>query len=133
MSLDNVCVFKHNICMKEHIYQILASRRRQLGLSQQELASRAGLRREKINRVESKGEDVGVSELCRLLDAVGLELCVSPKGEAESSSLPSASPRARRESPSSRFAVKQVPQEFHKASFIDGSKAKILNWGKVPR
>ena len=119
--------------MKEHIYQILASRRRQLGISQQELAARAGLRREKINRIESKGEDVGVSELCRLLDAVGLELSVSLKGEAVSSALPSVAAYPRRDSPSPHLAVKQVPREFHKASFIDGSKAKILNWGKVPK
>ena len=132
-SLDTICLFKHTMCVKEHIYKILASRRRQLGMSQQELAARPGLRREKVNRVESKGEDLGVSELCRLLDAVGLELSVSPKGEVESSSLPSAAPRAQRKSPSSHFAVKQAPRAFQQASFIDGSKAKILNWGKVPR
>ena len=132
-SLDTMCLHKHNVCVKEHIHKILASRRRQLGMSQQELAARPGLRREKVNRVESKGEDLGVSELCRLLDAVGLELSVSPKGEVESSSLPSAAPRAQRKSPSSHFAVKQAPRAFQQASFIDGSKAKILNWGKVPR
>ena len=89
--------------------------------------------REKINRIESKGEDVSASELCRLLDAVGLELSVFLKGEAVSSAPPSGAAYPRRSSSPAHLAVKQVPREFHKASFIDGSKAKILNWGKVPR
>ena len=88
------------------------------GLSQHELAVRAGLRREKVNRMESKGEDIGIEDLCRLLDAMGLQLIVSQKGEAKSPAgdLPSL-----------------MPQAFHEAAFIDGSKAKILSWGKVPK
>lgn len=112
--------------MKQHIYPILASQRRRLGISQQELAARAGLRREKVNRVESKGEDIGVEELCRLLDAVGLQLAVCEKGQAPSSSMLPAASR-------SQFVQRLAPQDFHKAAFIDGSKAKILSWGKVPR
>ena len=131
--LDNICFIKHNVCMKQHIYSLLARRRRMLGISQQELAARAGLRREKVNRFESKGEDIWVDELCRLLDAVGLELSVSLKGEADSSSLLAIAPSAQLDSPSSHLERHLVPEEFHKASFIDGSKAKILNWGKVPR
>ncbi len=92
-------------------------------MSQQELAARAGLRREKINRIECKGEDVGVEDLCRLLDAVGLELHVRAKGDAVSPSPPADAPGARR----------LAPQAFHEASFIDGSKARIVDWGKVPR
>jgi len=104
--------------MKQHIYPVLASQRRRLGLSQQELAARAGLRREKVNRIESKAEDVSLEELSRLLDAVGLEFVVREKGEA--ASLPQS--------------VRHLaPREFDKASFIDGSRAKILSWGKVPR
>ena len=86
-------------------------------MSQQELAIRAGLRREKLNRLESKGENIGFDELCRLLDAAGLELNVREKEQA----APSAN------------SVRLVPQDFHQASFIDGSKAKILDWGKIPR
>ena len=113
--------------MKQHTYPLLASQRRRLGISQQELAARAGLRREKVNRVESKGEDISFEEMSRLLDAVGLELVVREKGEAlsPSSALSAAS--------LSHAARQLVPQEFDKASFIDGSKAKILSWGKVPR
>jgi transcriptional regulator with XRE-family HTH domain len=105
------------MCVKQHIYPVLAAQRRRLGLSQQELAARAGLRREKVNRVESKGEDISLEEMSRLLDAVGLALVVQEKSAAP---LPHA-------------ARPLAPREFDKASFIDGSKAKILNWGKVPR
>ena len=113
--------------MKQHIYPMLASQRRRLGLSQQELAARAGLRREKVNRIESKAEDVSLEELCRLLDAVGLELVVREKGEA----LPSSPASSAASLP--RSARHLAPREFDKASFIDGAKAKILSWGKVPR
>lgn len=113
------------MCVKSHdIYPLLASRRRMLGMSQQELAARAGLRREKVNRLESKGEAIGLDELCRLLDAVGLELSVSDKGTAK--------PSVRGSVPSQR-SHSLVPGDFEKASFIDGAKAKIIDWGKVPR
>ncbi len=118
------------MCMRQHIYPVLAAYRRKLGMSQQELAALAGLRREKVNRIESKAEDVGFEELCRLLDAVGLELHVSEKGQANA--LQSVvSPDAKAQP--SRFERHLVPQDFRKAAFIDGSKAKILNWGKVPK
>jgi hypothetical protein len=59
-----------------------------------------------------------LEELSRLLDAVGLELIVREKGEAASLAQ----------------SVRHLaPREFDNASFIDGSKAKILSWGKVPR
>jgi transcriptional regulator with XRE-family HTH domain len=93
-------------------------------MSQQELAARAGLRREKLNRIESRDQNIGLDELCRLLDALGLELYVRERR---------GSPLERDGYRSADSARKLVPQEFHKASFIDGSKAKILSWGKVPR
>ena len=116
---DFVCLIKHYMCVKQHIFSVLASQRRRLGLSQQELAARAGLRREKVNRIESKAEDVSVEELSRLLDAVGLALVVQEK---------SAAPFAH----AAHAARQLVPREFDKAAFIDGAKVKILDWGKVP-
>jgi len=113
--------------MKQHIYPVLAAHRRRLGLSQKKLASLAGLRREKVNRIESKGENIGVEELSRLLDAVGLELYVSEKGQ------PSAFQQSVFPSVVKDQSSRSVPQDFRKAAFIDGSKAKILSWGKVPR
>jgi transcriptional regulator with XRE-family HTH domain len=114
--------------MKEHIYQVIVSQRRKLGISQQELAIRAGLRREKLNRLESKGENIGFDELCRLLDAAGLEFDVREKDRSARPSFSSADQSASADS-----ARRLVPQDFHKASFIDGSKAQILDWGKLPR
>ena len=110
--------------MKQHIYPILASERRRLGMSQQELAARAGLRREKVNRLESKGEDVGLEELARLLDAVGMELAVCRKGQAPHLDLSSSLSEAKRD---------LVPQSFEKAAFVDGSKVRIISWGKLPK
>jgi transcriptional regulator with XRE-family HTH domain len=110
--------------MKQHIYSLLASERRRLHLSQQELAARAGLRREKVNRVESKQEDISLDEISRLLDAVGLVLVVQRKDDAMPPNLPAA--------PVPQEARRRVPREFDKAAFIDGSKARILSWGKVP-
>lgn len=99
------------------IYPLLASRRRMLGMSQQELAARAGLRREKVNRIESKCEDIGFEVLCRLLDAVGLEISVSDKAA----------------SPAKKAVRESQAEDFEKAAFVDGAKAKVLDWGKVPR
>jgi len=118
------------MCVKQHIYPVLASRRRKLGMSQQELAARAGLRREKLNRIESKGENIGLDELCRVLDAVGLELHVREKKPLASRPAGQISRGCQSPSPSAR---RLKPKDFRKASFIDGSKAKILSWGKVPR
>lgn len=92
-------------------------------MSQQELALRAGLRREKINRLESRGEDIALEELCRLLDALGLELRVGEKREPAAAARQLNSPAAR----------SLVPRSFREASFLDGSKAKIVRWGKLPR
>lgn len=119
--------------MKKHIYASLVSQRRLLGISQQELAARAGLRREKVNRLESKGEDIGIDVLCRLCDAVGLELHVSIKGAADSPAVRPVAASARPDSRSPYPEHDLAPEEFNKAAFIDGAKAKILNWGKVPR
>ena len=94
-------------------------------MSQQELAARAGLRREKLNRIESREQNIGFDELCRLFDVLGLELYVREKGRG--------SEQGEYQSPSARSVHQLAPQEFHKASFIDGSKAKIVSWGKIPR
>ena len=126
--LDFICDHKHNMCVKEHIYQVLASHRRKLGISQHELALRAGLRREKLNRLESKGENIGFDELCRLLDAAGLELDIREKDSPEPQPF-----SGEHQAASADSARRLAPQDFHKVSFIDGSKAKILDWGKLPR
>lgn len=112
------------MCVKQHIYSVLAAQRRARRISQQELAALAGLRREKVNRIESKGEDVGIDALCRLLDVLGLELSVSPRGQAGSSSF--SAPARPLEHP-------LEPQEFRKAAVFEGAKAKVLKWGRLSR
>jgi transcriptional regulator with XRE-family HTH domain len=104
-----------------------------LGMSQQELAARAGSRREKVNRLESRGEDIGLDELSRLLDALGLELSVAAKVNAGNEASPPVAPLLQINPSSAKSARRPAPRKFKNASFIDGSKAKILNWGKVPR
>jgi transcriptional regulator with XRE-family HTH domain len=113
--------------VKKHIYPILAAHRRKLGISQRELALLAGLRREKLNRIENKAEDVGIEELSRLLEALGLELYVREKSAAEAGD---ASPPSRQVASSSERRL--PPQDFRKAALIDGAKAKIVSWGRVP-
>lgn len=110
--------------MRPDIYPVLAAQRRKLGLSQAALAARAGLRREKLNRVESKGEDISFEELVRLLDAVGLQLAVCDKHSGQAQANASIRPGGGRQLPA---------KDFGSASFIDGSRAKIVSWGKVPK
>ena len=82
------------------------------------------MRREKVNRIESKGEDASFEEISRLLDAVGLVLLVQEKNAAPA---PSSAP------PLSHSSRPLAPRPVEEASFIDGSKSKILSWGEVPR
>ena len=114
-----------------NLHPILAARRRALGLSQHELGLLAGLRREKINRIESRREDISLSDLDRLLDAVGLKLVIAEKNSNADSSqalavaLPLSNPPL-----SNNHKLK--PKRLAKAAIVDGAKAKIISWGKVP-
>lgn len=94
-----------------------------LGMSQHELAMRVGMRREKINRIESKCEDMSLDQFCRLLDAVGLELSVSAKQPSRASS--------KQRQPVSAHDLE--PASFDQAALIDGAEARIVDWGKVPK
>src|SRR5437588_12071029 len=108
--------------MKEHIYQVLASHRRKLGISQHELALRAGLRREKLNRLERKGETIGFDELCRLLDAAGLELAIREQDSSE------PQPYSGEHQTASADSVRRLePQDIHNISCIARSRAKIFD------
>jgi len=103
-----------------------------LGISQQKLAGLAGLRREKVCRLESKAEDIGLDDLCRLLDAVGLELVLSPKA-GKSSKDPVERGSMRSLVSPAEAARRPAPRSFARAAFIDGAKARVVNWGKIPR
>lgn len=63
------------------IIQALRQRRRQLGLSQQELADLADVSLPSISRLERGKETTRLDVLIKLLYALGLELQITSKGE----------------------------------------------------
>lgn len=96
-----------------------------LGLSQQELAALAGLRREKVNRFEGGMEDIFLSDLARLLRVLGLELRAaeySPSSSGNDMVVERISDRQRQ----------LVPAQLEEAAVLDGSKIKVIDWGRVP-
>jgi len=109
----------------EHIHRLVRAKRRIMGVSQQELAALAGLRREKVNRFESGMEDIFLSDLARLLRVLGLELSIAESGPPSSSD----------EIIVERISGKQrqlVPARLDEAAILDGSKIKVIDWGRVP-
>ena len=96
-----------------------------LGLSQQELAALAGLRREKVNRFESGMEDIFLSDMARLLRVLGLELRAaeySPSSSSDDMVVERISDRQRQ----------LVPAQLEEAAVLDGSRIKVIDWGRVP-
>jgi HTH-type transcriptional regulator/antitoxin HipB len=59
-------------------------RRKDMGLSQAELAARAGVSREWINAFETGKPSVEFALVLRLLGPLGLRLDLAPEGEVES-------------------------------------------------
>jgi HTH-type transcriptional regulator / antitoxin HipB len=62
----------------QHAKQIRA-RRTALGLSHTELASKAGISRRQLIRME-QGESVRVCTLDRVARAIGFQVCLQPRG-----------------------------------------------------
>jgi HTH-type transcriptional regulator / antitoxin HipB len=60
---------------------VVAARRQQLNLSQQELADLAGVSSRFVHSVESGSSDVGLSRLLAVLDTLGLHLSLE-RGQA---------------------------------------------------
>ena len=114
------------MCVKSHIVPVISAQRRLLGLSQQDVATLAGLRREKINRVESRYEDLSVSDLVKILDVLDLKLVIAAK-EAHDEDARAVSKAD--DWPSGNHVLQ--PARMPDASFVDGAKAKILKWGNV--
>jgi len=52
----------------------LIRRRKELGLTQQQLAARAGISRRTMIAIEAGQHDIGIRKLIRLLDSTGLTL-----------------------------------------------------------
>ncbi|WP_109467190.1 helix-turn-helix domain-containing protein [Albibacillus kandeliae] len=60
--------------------QALRSRRRELGLTQDELGQRAGLAAKHVSRIENGTHEPRVSTLFALVSALGLELVLGEDG-----------------------------------------------------
>ena len=78
-----------------------------------------------MNRLESGMEDIFLSDLARLLRVLGLELRAAEHG-ASSSSVDMAVQR------SSDKQRRLVPAQIEEAAILDGSKIKVIDWGRVP-
>ena len=69
--------------MLANVAELLKQARREAGLSQEELASRAGVARTTVVRMETLAKgDMSVSALVRLLDAAGYDLKAVKHGHA---------------------------------------------------
>lgn len=60
--------------------QALRSRRKELGLTQEELGQRAGLAAKHVSRIENGAHEPKVSTLFALTAALGLDLVLGEKG-----------------------------------------------------
>jgi transcriptional regulator with XRE-family HTH domain len=63
----------------EGIGAIIRARRKQLDLTQQEVAEIAGLQRQTIGRIETGNAAVAVATVARVAAVVGLDLIVMPR------------------------------------------------------
>lgn len=64
--------------------QALRSRRKELGLTQDELGQRAGLAAKHVSRIENGTHEPKVSTLFALVSALGLELALGEAGKVVS-------------------------------------------------
>ena len=69
----------------DQLARLLRSRRHELGMTQRDLAERAGLYQKTVSALENDPESRSVATLYRLLRALGLELALAPKPESPSS------------------------------------------------
>ena len=66
-----------NICLG--IGKAIRSRRKQLGMTQRDVAEITGLQRQTISRVEAGNTAVSVATMARIASVVGLDLRVIPR------------------------------------------------------
>ena len=59
----------------------IRTRRKRLGMTQQDVAEIAGLQRQTISRVEAGNDAVAVASVARVAAVVGLDLLVRPRYE----------------------------------------------------
>jgi HTH-type transcriptional regulator / antitoxin HipB len=68
-----------NVTTPNQIGAILAARRKQLGLSQAELAARVGLSQNRLSVLEKTSATLNARQLLALLNALGLDLAIAER------------------------------------------------------
>jgi HTH-type transcriptional regulator/antitoxin HipB len=68
-----------NINSPAQIGAILASRRKQLGLSQADVASRVGLSQNRLSVLEKDASTLTARQMVALLNALGLDLAINDR------------------------------------------------------
>jgi HTH-type transcriptional regulator/antitoxin HipB len=68
-----------NVTTPQQIGAILASRRKQLGLSQAELAARVGLSQNRLSVLEKNSSTLTARQMVALLNALGLDLAINDR------------------------------------------------------
>ncbi len=68
-----------NICRS--IGATIRTRRKQLGMTQRDVAEISGVQRQTISRVEAGNDTVAIATLARVAAVVGLDLSVKPRYE----------------------------------------------------
>ena len=66
------------------VNQVLRSRRKELGMTQEELGQRAGLAAKHVSRIENGTHEPKVSTLFALVSALGLDLALGETGKVVS-------------------------------------------------
>ena len=69
------------------IGQLIQKFRKERGLSQTELAARAGLRQELISRIENGQAGAKLEAICSLLAALDLEMTIGSRSKSASSDI----------------------------------------------
>ncbi len=118
----------------------VTTRRKDLGLSQAELAQRAGITRESLNRFESKGGDIRFSNLLAILGALGLDLQLQISRLEGNSNCEvrrirnwESFVRGRQQALDEQMRRTEVsPDRFSPLSLVDGKEVKIVSWGDMP-
>lgn len=62
----------------ESITSLIASRRREIGLTQSEVARRSGVSRRTIIAMENNDTEIGLARLIRILQALDLAITIAP-------------------------------------------------------
>ena len=97
----------------------LRHRRKELGMTQDDLARAAGVSRQLVNKAEAGlAPGIGLDRLLRMLEALGLSLAVASPGDTDASRVPPARPIARQND--------EYRKAFAKASELSPQTAALL-------